>query len=1179
MLLANVAWLLASSGKRVLTIDWDLEAPGLHHYFHPFLIDKRLIDSDGLIDMVIAQAAKAASASMTRAAPAKPADTAAAEPPEQTLIGVSGTVDQPAISVDPKNYMVGLNWSFDRGGSLRFMPAGRQDLAYATRVNTFEWRTFYERLGGESFFRAWRDKLREEYEYVLIDSRTGASDTSSICTVVMPDDLVVCFTPSDQNIQGAVSIIASVRQQRERRAAASPQPPPESGTASPTARSDSPRIFPMLTRVDVFEKNKMEAARDLVAESFADILPPLSPTTRNPHWANADVFYVPYYVYEETLAVFADKEATTGSILSAAQTVARLVTDGAVSTFEPPPPDKREQALAAFERKRPGQNPDVVILLGPDDWRDGHAVIEALKADAQLRVVPMSCEEWLAATAGDRLGISTRSEAAPSGRSLIFYVGRGGAKIPPEAIERLNMVVRRGGTDRVVVFIGQDAPPDLSVGGIEAATILDARQSSSIEDTIFRLQYLVKGSGASLSRISDANVRQRRSLVLSAEEWIKSNRKTDYLLRGSQLEATERLLEQTADLLLTDREQEFLAASRKGRDADEAAAMRLELPPLRAEVERLRQEIPKAKAEAESARREATELRTEAGGLRQQLPQVQAEADRLRQELSAVNENASIVREESNALRGEAALAQAKNAFNENVLAAAREKLEETRVNARRHERRTLRLAGTLIAAGLIAVLLGFLFVRAETELQGAKQMVLIAEAQLDKIRSSEQQARAARLEAEAALQRANTARMVTDLTAKAAGLGADRQELAVLLAAEAFRRSQGRDGTFDDDARRFVAKMLASVNGWPLRGHGGAVTSARYFAGGTRILTTSQDGTARIWDAVTGWQVSILVEGRGPISAADVDNAGGVAVLGFADSRIGIWNLADGRQVGMGKLPFERAAALRFGGNGERLLVVSDRGMLAVVDARNMDKTIVERRGPFAAAALSMDGRRIAAATPDFLILILDATKGGVLQEIDGRKIPVAFIAFAPEGRSLVVGSVEGRARLLELAPLNELPLALSNPGGKRVSVGAVGPDFQQVAMGFVDGGVLVWSLQTSGVAPATLLRGHSDWISDVSFGPDGNTIVTASSDRTARMWSIARGSVPGTEAREASFAGLLPQELLDRAQQYVGRNMNCAEWRTFFPTGPYEKTFQALPGPASDQADCPVEQRGTGK
>src|SRR5438874_11280472 len=50
MALANFAWIMAASGKRVLVIDWDLEAPGLHRYFRPFLTDPDLFETDGLID-------------------------------------------------------------------------------------------------------------------------------------------------------------------------------------------------------------------------------------------------------------------------------------------------------------------------------------------------------------------------------------------------------------------------------------------------------------------------------------------------------------------------------------------------------------------------------------------------------------------------------------------------------------------------------------------------------------------------------------------------------------------------------------------------------------------------------------------------------------------------------------------------------------------------------------------------------------------------------------------------------------------------------------------------------------------------------------------------------------------------------------------------------------------------
>ena len=63
MTLANLAWMLAMSNKQVLVIDWDLEAPGVHRYFHPFLEDKELQSTRGLMDFVEDLAARAAASS------------------------------------------------------------------------------------------------------------------------------------------------------------------------------------------------------------------------------------------------------------------------------------------------------------------------------------------------------------------------------------------------------------------------------------------------------------------------------------------------------------------------------------------------------------------------------------------------------------------------------------------------------------------------------------------------------------------------------------------------------------------------------------------------------------------------------------------------------------------------------------------------------------------------------------------------------------------------------------------------------------------------------------------------------------------------------------------------------------------------------------------------------------
>lgn len=49
--LANVAVLLAKRGKRVLLMDWDLEAPGLHRYFKPFMANESF-PQEGLIHLL-----------------------------------------------------------------------------------------------------------------------------------------------------------------------------------------------------------------------------------------------------------------------------------------------------------------------------------------------------------------------------------------------------------------------------------------------------------------------------------------------------------------------------------------------------------------------------------------------------------------------------------------------------------------------------------------------------------------------------------------------------------------------------------------------------------------------------------------------------------------------------------------------------------------------------------------------------------------------------------------------------------------------------------------------------------------------------------------------------------------------------------------------------------------------
>jgi hypothetical protein len=73
---------------------------------------------------------------------------------------------------------------------------------------------FAHQRGGE-----WLESLREDwsrsYDFILIDSRTGLTDSGGVCTVQMPDFLVLVFTANDQSVTNGLKVVAAVQEERQ----------------------------------------------------------------------------------------------------------------------------------------------------------------------------------------------------------------------------------------------------------------------------------------------------------------------------------------------------------------------------------------------------------------------------------------------------------------------------------------------------------------------------------------------------------------------------------------------------------------------------------------------------------------------------------------------------------------------------------------------------------------------------------------------------------------------------------------------------------------------------------------------------------------------------------------------------------------------------------------------------
>lgn len=447
MALANVAWILASAGRRVLAIDWDFEAPGLHRYFHPFLEDKELARTAGLIDFFVDFATVAHCEATTPSDnPSNPRDSHWYESSTSLLA-----------------YAMPVKWPHESGGALDFVSAGRQDAGYAARVTGFDWRMFYEKLGGGLFLEALKQRLREDYDYVLIDSRTGISDTSGICTVQMPDDLVVCFTLNNQSTLGAAGIAESAHRQRLK---ANGEP--------------GLRIWPVPMRVELSEKDRLEAARDRAHSAFQKFLGHMVRTERSSYWGSMEVLYQPYFAYEEVLAVFAERRHQTVSILAPLERLAKHLSRGDVSELGGMDERSRQLGLAEYVKAKPERaaTASVSLMVYLSYSHSESMTAESIRDFLAQHSIPCWSDRDI------RLGMEWQRETRLAMESATVVVAIVGETLTRSHDHELRDAQKLG-RPLVPIFTGKARPDFLQrIRGLQASGVLNQSQLDDLLDAI-----------------------------------------------------------------------------------------------------------------------------------------------------------------------------------------------------------------------------------------------------------------------------------------------------------------------------------------------------------------------------------------------------------------------------------------------------------------------------------------------------------------------------------------------------------------------------------------------------------------------------------------------------------------------------------------------------------------------
>ncbi|RZK42626.1 MAG: tyrosine-protein kinase family protein [Hymenobacter sp.] len=177
--LVNVAVDLSMRDKKVLIVDFDLEAPGIT----TLNIFAEARNKPGVVDFIH----------------------------EYLNTSVSPSAEKFIHACEFGDTSSSVKYHID------VMPAGDQSASYGTNFANIDWRNLYDEKGGFLLIEDLRKQWAQlGYDYVLIDSRTGLTDVSGICTRQLPDSVVMVFFPNEQNLVGLQEMAQSIRESSAR---------------------------------------------------------------------------------------------------------------------------------------------------------------------------------------------------------------------------------------------------------------------------------------------------------------------------------------------------------------------------------------------------------------------------------------------------------------------------------------------------------------------------------------------------------------------------------------------------------------------------------------------------------------------------------------------------------------------------------------------------------------------------------------------------------------------------------------------------------------------------------------------------------------------------------------------------------------------------------------------------